>query len=91
MSEKSNQQFEINTRRNVFNTNDYLELKQEVKAIEKKVNDIIDWLINSKSKARVLPINMRKYAIYASKLVPHQEQTLPLVLRKRLLYQNNNG
>ena len=85
MNEQTNRLFEINTQRNALYPDNSIALKQEVKDIEKKVNNIIDWLINSKRSLAAIPINIRKYAAYANKLKDGILQ-IPIVLRKRLLY-----
>ena len=79
-------QIKINTYRNALYRSDYTELKKEIKDIEKKAESIVDWIINKQEKLSVVPIVMRKAAAYAAKLTI-KVLMIPLVLRKRVMYE----
>ena len=76
----------INTNRYAFYVlSDYTNLKNEIKDIEQKAENVVDWIINTKKEIKSLPISMRKFAAYAVKLTK-TIMLIPLVLRKRYMY-----
>ena len=84
MPESQDNQLNIKTSR-CYN-NDYNQLKQEIKKTEQSLDNIVNWLIKTKCRIKTMPINMRKLAEYA-KYVKQKIIILPLILRKRALYE----
>lgn len=82
-----NNQLKITTLRNAAGICNESEMREEIINIRNRSECIIDWLINAKTKVKSLPINMRKIAAYVSTL----KRFIPLVLRKRIMYEELVG
>jgi len=77
-----NNQLKITTLRNAAGICNESEMRKEIINIRNRSECIINWLINTRTKVKSIPINMRKIVAYAASL----KRFIPLVLRKRVMY-----
>lgn len=72
MKENQEKQLSINTVREQCGLFNDESLKQEIKSMEQKAENIIDWLLATKQQVKAVPITMRKLIAYTESMA---EQT----------------